>query len=527
MNEPGGSTNSAQYYDKWVSLHRSLISIIRAQGASNVIVIDGMWYGQDAGNTFDSDNILDSESAILSRGPEILSGNSNIVFSVHAYAQWGGAESRLANFIDRVKAKGMALLIGEAGAETGSTTLWKAGARHGFTVSRQKNVGVLAWHWQPGDNFDLTTGGDGWGKSVNSETNPTNLTEYGRYLWDRTHPTACTAPAAPGSLTLTVASASQINLSWTDNSTIEQGFKIERKLGIGGTYSEIGSVGANVTTFQSTGLSAATTYYYRVRAYNGTCYSAYATEKSATTQAGSTGGNLLVNPGFESGALTPWSGTQVYISGNVRTGSYGARLGSSGGASATLQQTVTGLKPGTTYTVRGWLRVASSGISVQLGADGYGGAKTATAVTATVYTQSSLSFTTGSSSTSARIYVSKPSISTTLAYADDFELVEGTGTTARLAARTEGRETVGLAVGVSPNPVTAAARVTFTAPAAGTYSFSLHSPTGQLVYSQQLYLEAAGSSGQTIPTEGLPAGIYLLRVSGNGQTGAHKILKRN
>jgi hypothetical protein len=90
-------------------------------------------------------------------------------------------------------------------------------------------------------------------------------------------------PAAPTALTATAASSSQINLAWTDNAPNETGFKIERKTGAGGTYAQIATVGANVTTYQNTGLSASTTYYYRVRATNAAGDSAYSNEAGATT----------------------------------------------------------------------------------------------------------------------------------------------------------------------------------------------------------------------------------------------------
>jgi len=88
---------------------------------------------------------------------------------------------------------------------------------------------------------------------------------------------------APSNLSLTVASSSQINLSWSDNSGTEDGFKIERKTGVNGTYTEVHTVGANTTTFNDTGLAANTTYYYRVRAYQGTTNSPYSNEAHATT----------------------------------------------------------------------------------------------------------------------------------------------------------------------------------------------------------------------------------------------------
>lgn len=89
----------------------------------------------------------------------------------------------------------------------------------------------------------------------------------------------------PSGLTATVASSSQINLSWADNSTTETGFRIERKIGAGGTYNEIATVVANAASYSDTGLSASTTYYYRVRAYNAIGNSSYTNETNATTQA--------------------------------------------------------------------------------------------------------------------------------------------------------------------------------------------------------------------------------------------------
>ncbi len=95
-----------------------------------------------------------------------------------------------------------------------------------------------------------------------------------------------TAPSAPSGLSATAVSSSQINLSWTDNSSNETGFRIERKIGSGGTYGEITTVGAGVTSYNNTSLSASTNYYFRVRAYNGTGNSAYSNEANATTQSG-------------------------------------------------------------------------------------------------------------------------------------------------------------------------------------------------------------------------------------------------
>ncbi len=95
-----------------------------------------------------------------------------------------------------------------------------------------------------------------------------------------------TVPAAPSGLGATAVSSSQINLAWTDASTDETGFKIERCAGEGcSIFAQIATVGANATGYSNTGLAASTSYTYRVRAYNGAGDSGSAGPASATTLA--------------------------------------------------------------------------------------------------------------------------------------------------------------------------------------------------------------------------------------------------
>ena len=92
-----------------------------------------------------------------------------------------------------------------------------------------------------------------------------------------------TTLSAPTSLTATAVSSSQINLTWTDTSASESGYKIEQSAVDNLHYTEIATVGANVTAYNASGLNEATKYYYRVRAYNAIATSAYSSEKNATT----------------------------------------------------------------------------------------------------------------------------------------------------------------------------------------------------------------------------------------------------
>ena len=79
-----------------------------------------------------------------------------------------------------------------------------------------------------------------------------------------------------------VPQPSQLNLTWQDNSPNENGFQIERKIGTGGLYAQIASVGVNINSYLNTGLVSGTTYCYRVRAVNGSEISGYTNEVCAT-----------------------------------------------------------------------------------------------------------------------------------------------------------------------------------------------------------------------------------------------------
>ncbi len=92
-------------------------------------------------------------------------------------------------------------------------------------------------------------------------------------------------PAAPSGLTAIATSRTQINLSWTDNSDNETGFRIERSPN-GTTYwTHIATTDANVTAHLDGDLQCGTTYYYRVCAVNDVGLSDYSNVAGTATEA--------------------------------------------------------------------------------------------------------------------------------------------------------------------------------------------------------------------------------------------------
>ena len=88
----------------------------------------------------------------------------------------------------------------------------------------------------------------------------------------------------PTNLTFNLISNTQVQLNWSDNSNNEDSFKIERKAGDLGSWEEIATVSANITTYTDSTVTANSKYYYRVRAYSNTeGFSHYSNEVKVIT----------------------------------------------------------------------------------------------------------------------------------------------------------------------------------------------------------------------------------------------------
>jgi Divergent InlB B-repeat domain len=77
--------------------------------------------------------------------------------------------------------------------------------------------------------------------------------------------------------------AAQLTLTWTDNAKNESGLRVERRIGNSGSYSALASLPPNTNTYVDKNLPVATTFCYRVNAYNAIGSSGYSNEACATT----------------------------------------------------------------------------------------------------------------------------------------------------------------------------------------------------------------------------------------------------
>jgi fibronectin type 3 domain-containing protein len=165
-------------------------------------------------------------------------------------------------------------------------------------------------------------------------------------------------PTAPSSLQATAVTFLQINLTWVDNATNETGFKVERATSTAGPWMQIGTPGVNATSYSAMSLNPTTTYYFRVRATNGSGDSAYSPVGSATTPAApppnpTAPSNLTATATSSSQINLTWTDTTAYESGYVverYTGSYWIQVASL--AVNATSYSNTGLSASTAYSYR-------------------------------------------------------------------------------------------------------------------------------------------------------------------------------
>lgn len=140
-------------------------------------------------------------------------------------------------------------------------------------------VGAVAANTVVFEQNDLTPGA-----TYTFRVRATNGDGASLYSNEVTVTTLLTTVAAPANLAVAVVDHTQLRLTWTDNSSDEVGFRIERSTDGGVTFARVQAVAANSVEFTDTGLTPATAYTYRVRATSAGCDSAPTPSATATTQ---------------------------------------------------------------------------------------------------------------------------------------------------------------------------------------------------------------------------------------------------
>lgn len=91
-----------------------------------------------------------------------------------------------------------------------------------------------------------------------------------------------TPPAAPTTLTGVAGTPRSVELIWSDNSSNEVGFRIERRTGAG-AWTQVAATGADAIKWMDEGVVPTTVYSYRVKAHNAGGESAWSNEFTVTT----------------------------------------------------------------------------------------------------------------------------------------------------------------------------------------------------------------------------------------------------
>lgn len=163
---------------------------------------------------------------------------------------------------------------------------------------------------------------------------------------------AAIAPLAPSGLAGTAAGATQVNLTWTDNSAGETGYEVQRKTG-SGSFTTLANPAANSTSHNDTTATEATTHSYRVRASNSGANSDFSSEVSVTTPPATPTG-LTATAASTSGINLTWTDNSAGETG------YEIQRKTGSGAFSTVTTTAanvtnysdSGLAATTTYTYR-------------------------------------------------------------------------------------------------------------------------------------------------------------------------------
>ena len=160
---------------------------------------------------------------------------------------------------------------------------------HGSPADEQLQVSIT---WGDGQNTLVTNGAPGAINETHQYGVPGDYTvtvqvtdnDGGVTVQTLAVVVSTTPPAAPTGFKVQSVSVNRIELAWTDVSSNEAGFSIERCTKRGcQNFVQIGQVGSNTTTYVDNTVLGNTQYSYRMRAFNSAGTSSYTNVVSAKT----------------------------------------------------------------------------------------------------------------------------------------------------------------------------------------------------------------------------------------------------
>ncbi len=318
-NEPFG--NNQQVSATWAAATSGAITRLRGAGLQHLLMADAPMWGQDWQNI-----MRDGAASVLSADPQ-----HNTVFSIHMYGVYDTA-AEINAYFDAFRTAGLPLVVGEFG------NMHTDGNPDEDTIMAQaqaRGLGYLGWSWSGNSSdvayLDMTTGFDPasltpWGDRILNGVNGIRQTskEATVYLGGGGGDTQ--PPSTPDTPVASAVTSGSATLTWaasTDDVGVT-GYDVYRAPGAGGgTFSLAGS--AATTTFTDSGLSAATTYRYQVRARDAA-------------------GNVSASSGTVTVTTSAGGGT-----GTCKVAYSASNWGGGGGFTAGLSITNTG-----TSTINGW-----------------------------------------------------------------------------------------------------------------------------------------------------------------------------
>ena len=195
-----------------------------------------------------------------------------------------------------------------------------------------------------------------WAGGIGTYTRPNGSSE----IWTKTG-SSITKPATPSNVSASAASSSSITVSWS-SVTGATGYKVYRSTSSSGTYSSVGDV--PTTSYTNTGLTAGTTYYYKVSAYNSAGESAQSSYASATPSS-----NAVIFNSVTANGSSAQTTTQLTLTFSQAISGLSASDITLSGVSGISKGTLSGSGPTYTLPISGF--TASGTLTVAVAKSGY------------------------------------------------------------------------------------------------------------------------------------------------------------